>query len=64
MKNLELPSPADLSAAARAGEITTILAAAIVRSLVSGTPKQREVGLVFSPGQSVHATSYPQERAQ
>ena len=33
MKNLELASPSEMSASARAGEITTILAAAIVRTL-------------------------------
>ena len=40
MKNLELASPREMSASARAGEITTILAAAIVRTLVADNPKQ------------------------
>jgi hypothetical protein len=35
MKNLELASPSEMSASARAGEITAILAAAIVRTLVA-----------------------------
>jgi hypothetical protein len=49
MKNLELASPSEMSACARAGEITTILAAAIVRTLVTNDPKQREVGLASCP---------------
>ena len=43
MKNLELASPSEMSASARAGEITAILAAAIVRTVVAEAPKQREV---------------------
>jgi hypothetical protein len=35
MKNLELASPSEMSASARAGEIAAILAAAIVRTLVA-----------------------------
>jgi hypothetical protein len=62
MKNLELASPREMSAAARAGEITTILAAAIVRTLVADNPKQRAEGLVFLPDQSVHTTPYQQEK--
>lgn len=62
MKNLELASPAEMSASARAGEITAILAAAIVRTLVADEPKQRAVSLGFLPGQRVHATPYQQER--
>lgn len=61
MKNLELPSPADMSAAARAGEITTILAAAIVRTRVASVPTQREVDLGCLPDQRVHTTPSQQE---
>lgn len=61
MKNLELASPAEMSASARAGEITTILANAIVRTLVANEPKAREVGLGLLPNQRVHTTPYPQE---
>ena len=62
MKNLELTSPSEMSASARAGEITTILAAAIVRTLAGKDPKQREVGLGFLPDQRVHTTPYQQEK--
>jgi hypothetical protein len=62
MKNLELASPSEMSASARAGEITTILAAAIVRTLAGDDQKQREVGLGFLPDQRVHATPYQQEK--
>ena len=62
MKNLELASPSEMSASARAGEITTILAAAIVRTLVADEQNQRAVGLGFLPDQRVHTTPYPQEK--
>ena len=62
MKNLELASTSEMSASARAGEITAILAAAIVRTVVAEAPKQREVGLGFLPDQRVHPTPYPQEK--
>jgi hypothetical protein len=62
MKNLELASPAEMSASARAGEITAILAAAIVRTIVANEPKAREVGLGLLPNQRVHTTPYPQEK--
>jgi hypothetical protein len=62
MKNLELASPSKMSASARAGEITAILAAAIVRTVVAEAPKQREVGLGFLPDQRVHTTPYQQEK--
>ncbi len=41
MKNIELAPPSEMSARARAGEITAILAAAIVRTL-SPTSQNRE----------------------
>ena len=62
MKNLELASPAEMSARARAGEITTIVAAAIVRTFVTNDPNNREVGLGFLPDQRVHTTPYQQEK--
>ena len=62
MKNLELASPSEMSSSARAGEITSILAAVIVRTLVADEPKQREVGLGFLPDQRVHTTPYQQEK--
>ena len=61
MKNLELPSPSEMSASARAGEIAAILASAIVRTLVADEPTPRAVGLGFLPDQRVHTTPYPQE---
>ena len=62
MKNLEFASPAEMSASARAGEITAILAAAIVRTLVADEPNQRAISLGFLPDQRVHATPYQQEK--
>ena len=62
MKNLELASPSEMPACARAGEITSILAASIVRTLVGDEPKQREVGLGFLPDQRVHTTPYQEEK--
>ncbi len=62
MKNLELASPSEMSASTRAGEITAILAAAIVRTVVAEAPKQREVGLGFLPDQRVHTTPYQEEK--
>lgn len=62
MKNLELNPPAEMSASARAGEITVILAATIVRTLMQPASAQREVSLGFLPDQRVHATPYQEER--
>jgi hypothetical protein len=62
MKNIELASPSEMSPSARAGEITTILAAAIVRTLAGDDQKQREVGLGFLPDQRVHTTPYQKEK--
>ena len=62
MKSIELASPSEMSASARAGEITTILAAAIVRTLAGDDQKQREVGLGFLPDQRVHTTPYQEEK--
>ena len=61
MKNIELTSPSEMLASARAGEITTILAAAIVRTLVADEQNQRAVGLGFLPDQRVHTTPYQEE---
>jgi hypothetical protein len=62
MKNLKLASPTEMSASARAGEITAILASAIVRASVAETPIQSEVGLGFLPSQSVHTTPYQPQK--
>ena len=62
MKNIELASPTEMSASARAGEIAAILAAAIVRTLAADEPKQREVSLDLLPDQRVHTTPYQEEK--
>ena len=62
MNNIEFSPPSEMSASARAAEITTILAAAIVRTLVADEPKQRAVGLGFLPDQRVHPPPYQQEQ--
>ncbi len=62
MTNLELPPPAEMSATARAGEITAILAATVVRAFVAEELKQRKVGLGFLPNQRVHTTPYQMEK--
>jgi hypothetical protein len=62
MTNLELASPAEMSASARAGEITTILAAAIVRTLGSSGLEQSAVRLGFLPDKRVHTTPSQQEK--
>lgn len=62
MKNLELASPSEMSPGARAGEVTAILAAAIVRTLGSSGLEQSAVRLGFLPDQRVHATPYPTEK--
>ena len=62
MKNLELASPREMSASARAAEITTILAAAIVRTHAIDKQKQSANELVFLPDQSVHTTPYQKKR--
>jgi hypothetical protein len=61
MKTLELPSPHEMPAVERAGEIATILAAAIVRTLAPAPLPQSAVGLGFFPDQSVHTTPYQKE---
>lgn len=66
MNRLALPDPAEMSASARAHEITTMLAAAIVRCVVVDEPKQRadssHKGLGFLANQRVHTTPYQQEK--
>lgn len=54
MKHIELTNPSEMSASHRAGEITLILAAAIIRTQLAGNDKQREVELAFTPYQSIH----------
>jgi hypothetical protein len=62
MKHIELTHPSEMTASSRAGEITLILAAAIVRTQLAGSDKQREVELAFTPYQSVHTTPYQEKR--
>ena len=62
MNTIELPSPSAMSAPGRAAEITSILAAAIIRSQLTPSPGQREVVLGFLPEQRVHTPPYPQEK--
>ena len=62
MQNIELTSPTQMSAQARAAEITAILAAAILRTHLEQTEKQRAVDLGFPLDQRVHTTPYPPEK--
>ena len=62
MNNIEINPPSEMSASARAAEVTTILAAAIVRTQLAQTVKQREVDLGLLPGQRVHTTPYQKKR--
>lgn len=65
MKTHLLPPPQQMSPAARVAEITTILAAAVVRTHLSQNEHtervQRDKNLGFLPGQSVHTNPYQQE---
>lgn len=61
MKNIELASPELMSGPERAAEITSILAAAIIRTHLGQKVEQREVDLGFLPEQRVHTTPYPKE---
>lgn len=56
MTTLELPSPSEMTPAARAAEVTSILAAAIVRTLTPPQATESAVCLGFLPDQRVHAT--------
>ena len=62
MNNIEINPPSEMSASARAAEITTILAAAIVRTQLAQAVKQREVDLGLLPDQRVHITPYQEKR--
>ena len=62
MNNIEINPPSEMSASARATEITTILAAAIVRTQLAQAVKQRDVGLGLLPDQRVHTTPYQKKR--
>ena len=62
MNTIELSHPSEMSASARAAEITTILAAAIVRTQLAQAVKQRDVGLGLLPDQRVHTTPYQEKR--
>jgi hypothetical protein len=65
MKNIELTHPNQMSAPARAVEITSTLAAAIIRSQAveknSQSAQESQIRLGFPPGKSVHTTPYQQE---
>jgi hypothetical protein len=62
MKPIKLTPSEQLSAHQRASEITTILAAAIMRTHASGQAatdqNERQVGLGFSGDQRVHTNPY------
>jgi hypothetical protein len=58
MNTFELTHPSAMSPAARAGEITFILAAAITRCYLANAEQERQIELGFVPGQSVHTTPY------
>jgi hypothetical protein len=62
MTSVALPPPGTLSPAERAAEITTILATAIVRSVLAVGATETEVRLGFLPEQRVHTTPYREER--
>ena len=65
MKNIELPTPLTMSPAQRAEEITSIIAAALIRSThVDKNPdslSQRQTQLGLLPGGSVHTNPYQPE---
>jgi hypothetical protein len=59
MKPIELALPSTMSDKDRASEITTILAAAIIRMHTSRqATTERQIGLGFMPGKSVHTNPY------
>ena len=62
MKNIALASPSKMSASARADEIASILAAVIVRTLLTSKQTQRAIDLDFLPDQRVHTTPYQEEK--
>ena len=62
MTTLELPSPSEMTPAARAAEVTSILAAALVRTLAPPDATESAVRLGFLPDQRVHATPSQPEK--
>ena len=58
----QLTLPESMSPRERAAEITTILAAAIVRTHLAQAAKPRESDLAFLDDQRVHTTPYQEER--
>ena len=62
MQTIALPPPEALSPAARAAEVTAILATAIVRTVLAAGRPESQVGLGFLPEQRVHTTLYQEER--
>jgi len=67
MKSIKLTTPDSMSALQRAAEITSIMAAAIIRSHVSAQDatdqKQRQLRLGFAGQQSVHTNPYLQRNS-
>jgi hypothetical protein len=57
-----LEHPDRMTAAARAAEITTILAQAIVRTIQKNQLPENSFRLGFPPHQSVHTTPYKAEK--
>jgi len=57
-----LEHPDRMTAGARAREITTILAQAIVRTAQQNQPPESHFRLGFLPTGSVHTTPYPPEK--
>ena len=68
MKPVKLTPPEQMSARQRAAEITSILAAAILRTHASGQAatdqNERQVGLGFSGHQRVHTNPYQPRSSQ
>ena len=62
MTTFELPSPSEMTPAARAAEVTSILAAALVRTLAPPEVTESAVRLGFLPNQRVHATPSQPEK--
>jgi len=62
MTTLEQPSPSEMTPAARAAEVTSILAAALVRTLAPPQATESAVRLGFLLDQRVHATPSQPEK--
>lgn len=62
MTTQPLEPPKHLTPRARAAEITSILAAAIIRTHLENKGTESSVRLGFLPDQRVHTTPYPLEK--